>query len=292
MSHSPQSARYQIHNAAQEIRHCSNRQYFQTALNYFCLCRIDPQDLRTEYICSHAQYDRYSRGQQHAVQKHPVHTFLFSHTVILAGKAHARLCHCIYGRIQKSQDIICRRIACHCRGTEGVHRRLQQCIGEIDYRALNPGRYSHLKNPFQINPANHKSGEPELITSFGFIQAAQNQNTGYHLGSHRTDGHACNTQRNHNHQQQIQYHIGQPCGNKEYKGAFCIAHRSQDRRAVIVQHEKRHSHKINSHINCRQINYIRRRSHQRQSCSGHSHSHKRHDNAADQRQSNGRMYCF
>ena len=49
-------------------------------------------------------------------------------------------------------------------------------------------------------------------------------------------------------------------------GLTIFATASQNRRTVVVQHEKRHSHKVDPHIDRRQIDYIPRRRHQFQRC--------------------------
>ena len=112
--------------------------------------RIDLQKLRTEKVCTTAHGKGYDKGQDHTVNKHPVHTFRFSHTIILTGKAHAGLGNRIHGHIQKSKNIIGCCISCHSNGTKGVYRRLKKYIGKIDHCTLDPGRQSHLEDLLQV----------------------------------------------------------------------------------------------------------------------------------------------
>ena len=118
MSHSAKRPRDQVHDAAKEIRHRGNGQYFQAALDHGCIRRIDSKKLRAEHISAYPQHSRCFGRQDDTVNEHPVHTFLLSHAVVLAGKAHARLCHGINRHIQKAEDIVCRRISSHSRGAE------------------------------------------------------------------------------------------------------------------------------------------------------------------------------
>ena len=77
---------------------------------------------------------------------------------------------------------------------------------------------------------------------------------------------------------------------KNSSGRFVSPDGAQDRRAIIVEHEKRHSQKINPHIKCRQPDDVIRCPHQRQRSLGKNKSHQRHDNSTDQCQGYRGMY--
>lgn len=73
------------------VRHGVEEENITAALDNLRVFRIDLQELRTEKVCTTAHGKGYGKGQDHTVNKHPVHTFRFSHTIILTGKAHASL---------------------------------------------------------------------------------------------------------------------------------------------------------------------------------------------------------
>ena len=151
-SHPAKGARDQVHDAAQEIRHCSDRQDLQSALDHVCISCIDPEHLGAEYISTDSEDSGYRSGQDHTVREYSVHPLLFPHAVVLARKAHARLCDRIYGNVQESKDIICRCISCHRSRAERVDGRLEHRVGKIDHRALYARGYPHLEDPLQIRP--------------------------------------------------------------------------------------------------------------------------------------------
>ena len=95
MSHSTKCTREQIHNTTKEIRHNRDGHDLHGVGNDFWITGVDPQNLRTEEPEA-ASHDQRNRNRQHqAVSQHLVHSLIISHTVILAGKAHAGLRHCI-----------------------------------------------------------------------------------------------------------------------------------------------------------------------------------------------------
>src|SRR5699024_1926256 len=108
----------QVHDAAEKIRYRCDGQYFQAALNDFRLCRIDLKKLSSENVGPDSHERGYADCQNDAVQKNPVHPFLLTDTVVLACKAHACLGYCIDCGIQKSDDVVCRRVPCHGSGSE------------------------------------------------------------------------------------------------------------------------------------------------------------------------------
>ena len=128
MSHPPQCSRKQIHNATQKIRHCCNGKNLHATLDHILFSRIYTKYLRSEKPCATSQQQGNTDRKNQTVDQHTIHTFIFSHTIILTRKTHTCLCNGIYRHIQKSQNIICRCIPRHRRISEGIHGRLQQRV--------------------------------------------------------------------------------------------------------------------------------------------------------------------
>ena len=95
-----------------------------------------------------------------------------------------------------------------------------------------------------------------------------------------------------NNEQHIQCCVDQSGDDQKKKRPLRISDRSKDRRPVVIEHKKRHAHKINPHIQRRLINDIIRRSHQFQCTSRKQNTDKCHDHTADHRQRDRSMYCF
>ena len=171
MSHPPQCSWKQIHNATQKIRHCCNGKNLHAALDHILFSRIYTKYLRSEKPCATSQQQGNTDRKNQTVDQHTIHTFIFSHTIILTRKTHTCLCNGIYRHIQKSQNIICRCIPRHRRISEGIHGRLQQRVWKVNNRTLNPGRNSHLKNLQQINLFYFQLRKAQLIAAVGAVQA-------------------------------------------------------------------------------------------------------------------------
>ena len=154
--HAAQSPREKVHDAAEEIGDCCDGQDFQTALHHLRVRGVYPKEAGTEHIGAHAQHQGRTCRQDHAVCQDPVHPLLLAHTVVLAGKAHTGLGHRVHRHIEKAQDIVGGRVACHGDGAERVDRGLEHGVGEIDDRALDARRYAHLEDPFQVDSSDPK----------------------------------------------------------------------------------------------------------------------------------------
>ena len=94
------------------------------------------------------------------------------------------------------------------------------------------------------------------------------------------------------HEKQIQKRIGATGNDQKDQRPLGISHCTQNCCAIVIQHKKRHSQKIDTHIKSGKIDHILRRIHQLQADSGKDHSQKCHDDSADQSQQDRCMYCF
>ena len=292
MAHSPEGARDQIHDAAQEIGYGGDGKNLQSALDDFCVCSVDAQYLCSEDICAHTHDQRYAGGQDHTVQKHPVHTLCFFHAVILAGKAHACLGHGIDCHIQEAQHIVGGGVAGHGYGAEGIDRGLEQGVGKADHRALDTCRNSNLEDAQQIETVDPQLAEGKLVAAFRAVEAAKHQKAGNTLGSHGADGYACHSPGDHNDKQKIQYDISHAGAEEEQQRPLGVSHRPEDGGSIIIKHEKGHSHKVDGHISDRLIDDISGGPHKNQDRSCSEYADKCHENTADQRQCDGSMYGF
>ena len=162
------------------------------------------KQLGAKEIGAATQSHRHDHRQDHAVDKHPVHTLFLPGSVVLAGEAHARLRDGIDRYEQESEDVVRRRVSRHGNGSEGIHRRLQQYVGKIDHHALNSCRHSHLEDLHQILPFDSQLCDLQTIAAVRAKQTFQYQHTGDDLREHRSDGHTCHSHGKDNDQEQIQ----------------------------------------------------------------------------------------
>lgn len=184
----------------------------------------------------HSPWQGYDKGQDHTVNKHPVHTFRFSHTIILTGKAHAGLGNRIHGHIQKSKNIIGCCISCHSNGTKGVYRRLKKYIGKLITVLWIPAGSPTWKICFRYSP---------------FMDSFENAADSFPLSDTDTEGQECrrsaerspfrfphrprlNDTRS---RKQIQKRIGTAGNDQKDQRPLGISHSTQDRRTIVIQHK-------------------------------------------------------
>ena len=96
----------------------------------------------------------------------------------------------------------------------------------------------------------------------------------------------------HDNEKHIQSGIQNAGDDQKEQRPFGIADSAQNGGAVVVEHKKRHSQKINPHIERGMFNNIVGRSHQLQGKPGENQPDKRHHNAAEERKQNRGMYGF
>ena len=129
----------------------------------------------------------------------------------------------------------------------------------------------------------------KLITGLRCTQTSEYQNAGNQLGDHGSNGYARHIHMKHDHEDQIQYGIYNTGNNQKDQWTFRISYSPQNRSSIIIKHKKRHTQKIDLHIQCRLSDHIIRCTHQFQSPSGKNQSHKCHDDTAYQCKSYSRM---
>ena len=83
-----------------------------------------------------------------------------------------------------------------------------------------------------------------------------------------------------------------PANRRKKERPLRISHCPQDCRAIIVEHKKRHPEEIDLHIKRGLPDDIRRRVHKAKRPTGQKKADHRHEDAAEKRQRDRRMYGF
>ena len=151
MIHAPQGSRKKIHDSAEEVGDGCNRQDLKACFDNFGILCVDGEDRGAAEIGSATENTSYDHRKNQAIDQNFVHSFVFSHTVVLTGKTHTCLCYGIDGYVEESEDIVGCRVPCHSYRTEGIDRGLQQGIGEVNNRTLDTRRNTYLKDLHQIS---------------------------------------------------------------------------------------------------------------------------------------------
>ena len=113
-------------------------------------------------------------------------------------------------------------------------------------------------------------------------QTQHGQRRGDALAEHGRERHACHAHAEHAHEQQVAQHIHHACRHQEIQRPPRVAHRTQHRRAEVVDHGRRHANKVHAHVQHRALDDLVRGFHQRQHGPREHDAEHDQDNAADQ----------
>ena len=152
-------------------------------------------------------------------------------------------------------------VSCHNERTEGVYRRLNNNVGEREYRSLKSGRQTdveHLLELITVNPhilrhktdailrlhhVNNDHHRREYLRDYGSIRDTRNS-------------HMENDDKN-----KVEYYIYKTGDREKVQRALCVSYRAKNGRAEVVSHVSGSSDKVYHKILCREREYILRASH-------------------------------
>jgi len=127
-AHASQGAGEEIHDSAEEVGDGCDGQDLEAGFDNFGVFGVDGEDRGAAEVSSAAEDASNDHREDQAVDQDFVHSFVFSHAVVLAGEAHACLGYGVDGYVEEAEDVVGCRVSCHGYGTEGVYRGLQQSI--------------------------------------------------------------------------------------------------------------------------------------------------------------------
>ena len=291
----PQPAKashHAVHHAAYEVGTADDPQTACTVCQHLRLRGIDPQQhvLAQNRQKSQANADGCHHAQ--AAEQNPVDAPVFLSAQVLAGKAQIGLINGVHRCIDKVLNIGGGGISRHCHRTERVHRRLNYHIGHGEHRSLNSCGKANLHDPLQL--VRDDTELPKLQTQRARRphQAPHNEKCGDVLGNHGSPGHAVHSSAKSHDKGQIQDYIDHSCGEQIIERTPGVAHRTEDRRAEVVEHQHRHAQKVNAHIQNRLIQHVVRSSHQMEQGPRSRNSHHHQHQSAEQAGEHGCMYGF
>ena len=104
----------------------------------------------------------------------------------------------------------------------------------------------------------------QTVRSVRFHQADGHKSRRNHLRNDRRNGNTRHAEMEHNDEEQIQNDVYNARNGQKVQRALCVAHRAQNRRAEVVQHHRRHAHKVYAHVKRRLTQNVLRGAHQGQ----------------------------
>ena len=106
---------------------------------------------------------------------------------VLAGKAEGGLVHRVHRGVDKALQVGGGGVPRHHRRAEGVHRGLNEHVGNRENGALNSRRQAHPGNLQQLGAVDFQLFQADPVGAVGVHQAQQHQHGGNALGDHRGD---------------------------------------------------------------------------------------------------------
>ena len=219
-------------------------------------------------------------------------TLVFPGAVILAAEADGCLMKGIHGSVHKALDITGRRISRHGHGAEAVHRGLNQYIGDGKQSALHSCGNADLHHFYQLVRRNLHALQHQAVGTVSLNQTPHHQSGGDGLGSHRGRGNSSHPHGKHNHKDQIQHHIHHTCDQQVIQGSLGVAYSPEHSASEIIYHHKRHTGKIDPHVQNGMLDYILRCSHQAQSRTGDKKPQKNQNHTSCKGCGNGCLHHF
>ena len=117
-AHASQGAGEEIHDSAEEVGDGCDGQDLEAGFDNFGVFGVDGEDRGAAEVSSAAEDASNDHREDQAVDQDLVHSFVFSHAVVLAGEAHACLGDGVHRRIEKTQQVVGRRVTRHSDGAE------------------------------------------------------------------------------------------------------------------------------------------------------------------------------
>ena len=105
-AHASQGAWEEIHDSAEKVGDGCDGQDLETGFDDFRVFGVDREDRGAAEVGSTAEDASYDHRENQAVDQDFVHSFVFSHAVVLAGEAHACLGYGVDGNIHEAKEIV------------------------------------------------------------------------------------------------------------------------------------------------------------------------------------------
>ena len=286
----PHGAYQHIHYAAGKIGHAHHQHALQTVLDDLWVDGVDAQQRGAQQIGPHAQHQAHACHQQQVVPHHLGDAVEFLSAVVLPCKAEGGLGEGVHGRPDKALDIAAGSAARHGDGAKGVHRGLDEHVGDGEGGALNARGHADLHHLQQLVLVDGELFQLYPVDCVALHQAQQHQRGRDALGNHRGDGHAFHAHVEDDDEDQIQDDVDHPGNEQEIQGPLGVPHRPQDSRAKVVEHHHRHADKIDAHVQHRLADHIFGGAHHLQQGPGKGNAQKDQHHAANQADQHRRVH--
>ena len=197
----------------------------------------------------------------------------------------------VQGHIDKALDVGRRRVAGHHNIPEGIHRGLDEHIGDGEQGALNTGRQADADDFLQLGSVEAHFAQNQLAGVGAAHQRNSHQNGGNGLGNGGSQGNTSHVQMQSPDKKDIEQHIDNAGKGQVKQRAFGISRRPQNGGAEVIDHGEGDAPKIDLHVYGGQGQHSVRGSHHPQKGLRKKNAENGQNDAADQCRGHGGMYC-
>ena len=113
----------------------------------------------------------------------------------------------IHSDVNKALDVGSGSVSGNHHRAKGVHRRLDDHVGQREQAALDAGRQAYLDHLNELVLVDADGLGIQVAAVFPQGQAANHQHGRNHLGCHSSDGHAGHTHVEEDHSNQVEHHV-------------------------------------------------------------------------------------
>ena len=211
---------------------------------------------------------------------------------VLAHEGGGRQSNGLHGQEQQLVNLGIRRPAGHTVVTEVIDIGLDKNIGEGGDRHLDGGGDTHPDDLLQHIPMEPQRAQAQLDTLVCPQQCRHHQYCRGCLGQDRSQRHTLNAHIKGQDEHQIQHRIHNGTDHQEIEGPLGIAHRPEDTRADVIEHQTQNAAEIDGEIGGGFWQHILRGLHQPQHKGCHAEAHASEDHAQNQGHGDGGMDGF
>ena len=275
-------ARADIHHAAQEICHADHAEALNAVGDDLRVLRIDVQQRIAQTVCALSEHDADEDDEDHAAHEDAVYAAVLLRAEVLACEAERGLVERVHRDVHEALHVRRRRVASDRNCTEAVDGRLNEHVRDVEDNALHTGGQSDLhdlRKAFRVEP---QAAYIQMTHAVRAGQTQHGQRRGDALAEHGRERHACHAHAKHAHEQQVAQHIHHACRHQKVQRPPRIAHRTQHRRAEVIDHGRGHADKVHAHVQHRALDDLIRGFHQRQHGPREHDAEHDQDNTADQ----------
>ena len=240
------------------------------------------EELASEQQQAATEREANGEGIGHTDQEALLHAIDLAGAVVLAHEACAGHIDCGHGIIDQVVCIGRRRVSLYHQRIEGVDTGLDKEVCKGEHGILKSRRHTEHQHTLSDHAVKLHLPEMQCIAVLHLRQRMEDQSRGHTLGNRTRQRDADHAQLTHDDEEQIQHDIQYARDREVGKRLLRITDRAEDRVAVVVQRERRHTEEVDPEVHDRPRQQIRLRVDDLEQCRRPEESDEQQDHASDQ----------